>query len=139
MIKSTFIVVIALAILAGTQVSAQRGRGMGPMRYDVATEATVVGTVTEVRQLPSPGRGQGGLHLTFGTNEGTFDVHVGPASFVAAKNMSFAAGDSLTVTGSKTTIDGKPVILAREIQKGTEVLKLRTAEGFPLWSGRATR
>lgn len=140
MIKTFFSIGVLVASFAAP-LAAQRGMGMrmGPMHYDASTEATMAGTVMEVKQIPAGGRGSGGVHLKFGAPEGEFEVHVGPAAYVASRNFTFTAGDALTVTGSKTTIDGRNVILAREIRKGDQVLTLRNAEGFPLWSGRGGR
>ena len=86
--------------------------------------------------MPSQGRGGGGLHLVLTASSGPIEVHVGPASFVSSKNVTFAKGDALTVVGSKVTMAGQDVVIAREIKKGDQVLTLRDANGFPLWSGR---
>ena len=37
--------------------------------------------------------------------------------------------------GARTTFAGKPAIIAAEVKKGDEVLKLRDDSGFPVWSG----
>jgi DNA/RNA endonuclease YhcR with UshA esterase domain len=125
------VIVIGVAAAAYAQGGMRRGGN-----YNPATETTVTGTVDEVKNLPSPGRGGGGLHLVLSTGTGPIDVHVGPASFVASKNFAFAKGDSLTVIGSKVTLQGQEALIAREIKKGEQVLTLRDAKGFPLWSGR---
>jgi len=116
-------------------LAAQRGGG----NYDPATELSFAGTVEEVRTVPAPARGPGGIHLIVRTNEGTDEVHVGPVAFVRSRNFEFAVGDAISVTGSKVEIDGADAILAREITKGGEVLTLRDPQGFPLWSGRMQR
>jgi hypothetical protein len=61
-------------------------------------------------------------------------VHLGPASFVSAKNVNLEKGDALTVVGSKITMQGEEIVIAREIRKGDQVLTLRDAKGLPLWS-----
>jgi hypothetical protein len=43
--------------------------------------------------------------------------------------------DKVEVTGSRITFDGKPAIIAAEVKKGDEALKLRDDNGFPVWSG----
>jgi hypothetical protein len=43
--------------------------------------------------------------------------------------------DKLETKGSMTTFDGKPTIIASEIKKGSEVLKLRDEDGYPFWAG----
>jgi hypothetical protein len=126
---------IAIAGLAAAS-SAQPGTGQGGGNYNPATETTLTGTVDSVKNLPSPGRGGGGLHLVLTAPSGATEVHVGPASFVSSKNVTFAKGDALTVVGSKVTMDGHDVLIAREIKKGDQVLTLRHANGVPLWSGR---
>jgi hypothetical protein len=126
---------ISIAIV-GLASAAYAQRGMGGGNYNPATETTVTGTVAAVQNPPSSGQGAGGLHLTLAIPSGSIDVHVGPASFVASKKLEFAKGDALTVVGSKVTISGQEVIIAREIKKGDQVLTLRDAKGFPLWSGR---
>lgn len=115
---------------------AQQATPRGGRNYNPATETTLTGTVQEVQNIPTSGRGGGGVHLVFRTGEGPVEVHLGPASFAASKNFTFAKGDALTITGSKVTIDGQPVLIAREIKKGDQVLTLRDANGIPLWSGR---
>lgn len=120
-----------------TAAQAQRMRVGG--NYNPATETTVTGTVESVTNVPSGHRGGGGLHLVVTAASGPIEVHVGPSSFVASKNVTFAKGDILTVVGSKVMMSGEDVLIAREIRKGDQVLTLRDAKGFPLWSGRGRR
>jgi hypothetical protein len=104
--------------------------------YDPATEATLTGTIDEVKNLTAGGRGAGGIHLALGTASGPIEVHVGPAWFLSSKNVTFAEGETLTVVGSRMTMGGRAIMIAREIRKGDQVLTLRDASGFPLWSAR---
>ena len=130
------VLVLALAML-GVPLAAQPGpgpgRGPGP-RYDKATEMTIEGTVKEVR-YPDDGRGRKGLHLTVAAGQDSWDVHLGPASWIESKGFSFAAGDVLTILGSKVEVEGKPVLIARRITKGDSKLELRDEQGRPLWAG----
>ena len=134
-------ILLAVTILiAGFASSVYAQRGMpGGGNYDPATETTFAGTVDTVTTMPSPGRGGGGLHLVIASVNGPIEVHVGPAAFVSSKNVTFAKGDALTVVGSKITMAGQDVVIAREIKKGDQLLTLRDAKGFPLWSGRGGR
>jgi hypothetical protein len=49
--------------------------------------------------------------------------------------VKIEAKDKVEVKGSKITFGGKPAIIAIEVKKGDEVLKLRDDAGFPVWSG----
>jgi DNA/RNA endonuclease YhcR with UshA esterase domain len=130
-VVSLTVVVLALSTVA----SAQRGlRGGG--NYDVSTETTLTGTVDSLTMMAPERRGGGGLHLVLATSSGSIEVHVGPASFVSSHHVTVAKGDALTVVGSKVTMGGRDVLLAREIRKGDQVLTLRDARGFPLWAHR---
>jgi hypothetical protein len=130
---STAMIVVGLAVTA----FAQGGMRRGPAHYNPATETTLTGTLDEVKSMPSPGRGGGGVHLVLSTDKTPVEVRVGPASFVSSRNFTFEKGDRLTVVGSKVTMNGQQVVIAREIRKGDQVLTLRDAKGFPLWSRRA--
>jgi hypothetical protein len=39
------------------------------------------------------------------------------------------------IKGSQVTVSGKPAIIAGEVKKGDETLKLRDESGVPVWSG----
>lgn len=132
---SVSIVIAGLASAAYAQGGMRRGGG----NYNPDTETTLTGTVDSVNNLPSPARGGGGLHLILATPTGAIEVHVGPASFVSSNNVTFTKGDALTVVGSKVTMAGREVVIAREITRGDRVLTLRDTKGFPLWSGRGGR
>jgi hypothetical protein len=141
-VKRTSIVRVALVLafmvfLATPIVDAQKGarQGKGQPRYDPATEVTLEATVEEVKQIAGRRRGTG-THLVVRTDAGVLDVHVGPSSFLAAKNFSFEKGDQLLITGSKIMYGGAEALIAREIKKGDSTLVLRDEKGFPLWSGR---
>ena len=132
-LKMLSAVIIILGVAAAAYAQGMRGGGGN---YNPATETTLTGTVDEVTNLPSPGKGGGGLHVMLNTGASAIAVHVGPASFVSSKHFTFAKGDTVTVVGSKVTMEGQEVVIAREIKKGEQVLTLRDVKGFPLWSGR---
>ena len=125
---------VTIMLVGSGAVAYAQGRGAG--NYNPATETTVTGTVDSVKNLPSSGPGGGGLHLVLTVATGVMEVHVGPASFVTSKNVTFATGDAVSVVGSKVRMGGQEVVIAREIKKGDQVLTLRDAKGLPLWAGR---
>ncbi len=75
-----------------------------------------------------------GIYLIVKSGNETTEVHLGPAAFVE-KTMTFKEGDSIQVTGSKVTMMGRTTVMAREVKKGDEVLKLRDENGVPLFPG----
>jgi hypothetical protein len=73
------------------------------------------------------------------TDQGMFDVHIGPASFAVKEQLMIVKGDELEVVGSKVKNDGSDAIIARTVKKGDTATTLRNPKGIPLWSaGRRT-
>ena len=134
-IRKMLVLFAAFSLLAFGQVGGGRGKGRNVPRYDPSTEATFKGTVEEVKEVDHPGFQGKGLHAMLKTDEGTFDVHIGPASFVAKEQLTVAKGDQLEVVGSKVKDDGADAIIARTVKKGDKTTTLRNQKGIPLWSG----
>ena len=129
--------IVSLALAAGS-VSAQNAQGSNraaQRNYDVSTETTIHGTISAIER-PASGRGQQGVHLVVQTSTGENTVHVGPQWYVDKQSMTLSKGDDVQVAGSRVTLDGSPVIIARTITKGTHTMQLRRADGTPLWAGR---
>jgi hypothetical protein len=49
--------------------------------------------------------------------------------------VTIKQGDKATVRGSRVSIDGKPAIIAAEVTKDGQTLRLRDDNGLPLWAG----
>ena len=76
-----------------------------------------------------------GAHLTVKTDKGAIAVHLGPGWYLENQDVKIEPKDKIEVKGSRITFQGKPAIIAAEVKKGDEVLKLRDENGFPVWSG----
>ena len=123
--------VASLAVMLPAGVEGQgRGRG-GPANYSVAAETAVKGTVEEVK----PGPGQG-MHIMLKTSDATLELALGPAWYQTEKKYVIAKGDQIDVVGATSTVEGRKVLLVREIKKGSETMTFRDAKGFPMWAGR---
>ena len=141
-------VAVAALLFAATISFAQRGPGMmwrgsggwGPgtqynRMYDPKTVETISGEITAVDRI-TPAKGMsGGVHMTVKTDKETISVHLGPGFYIENQDVKLQAKDKVEVKGSRITFDGKPAIIAAEVKKGEEVLKLRDDAGFPVWSG----
>ena len=62
-------------------------------------------------------------------------VHLGPTWFINKQEPKIEKNDKIQVTGSRITFQGKQVLIAAEVKKGNQTLKLRDEKGFPVWSG----
>jgi hypothetical protein len=140
------VIAVVSLLFAAEAVSAQRGMqwrgssGWGPTgqygrMYDPKTVETISGEVVSVdRFTPMKGMGQG-VHMTVKTATETVPVHLGPSWYLENQDVKLAPKDTVEVTGSRITFQGKPALIAAEVRKGDEVLKLRDDSGYPVWAG----
>lgn len=98
--------------------------------YDPKTVETVQGKVLSVEKMQQRGRG---VHLTLQTDKETIAVHLGPSWYIDKQTPKIETNDTITLTGSRVTLDGKPAIIAAQVKKGDEILKLRDENGIPVW------
>jgi hypothetical protein len=110
------------------------GGGQGLANYSVAAEMTVKGTVEDFK----PGPRQG-MHIMLKTSDATVELALGPSWYQTEKKYLLAKGDQVDVVGAKSKVDGRDVLLVREIKKGAETMTFRDAKGFPMWAGRGRR
>jgi hypothetical protein len=108
----------------------QYGRLYNPQTMQtISGEVASVDTITPIKGMSS------GVHLMVKTDKETISVHLGPAWYIQRLDMKIATGDKVEITGSRVTFQGKPAIIAAEVKKGDEILRLRDENGFPVWSG----
>jgi hypothetical protein len=100
--------------------------------YDAKSVETVKGEVVSVDQMNGM---CSGVHLTLKTDNESVSVHLGPSWFLDNQNTKIATQDKIEVKGSRVQFDGKSAIIAAEVLKGDQVLKLRDENGIPVWSG----
>ena len=63
-------------------------------------------------------------------------VDLAPGWYLNEKKFVVKAGDTVSATGSKTTLDNQPGLIAREVTVKGTTLKLRDEQGVPVWHRR---
>jgi hypothetical protein len=127
------IVWLAGVLLLSTIASAQQKTqtvGQGNQTYDIGRETVVQGKV--LQYTPASSVAPLGPHVTVQTSSGVVDVHLGSARLLEANNFSLASGDSVRIVGENVAYGTGSQFLARVIQKGNQVLAVRSARGLPL-------
>jgi hypothetical protein len=129
-----FLLMFAL-LVAGTPLLAQQSQSNAAVpKYDRAAETVFKGTVDEVRDRQCSLSHGVGSHVMLKLGDGkSVEVHLAPAKFVKAYELTFNKGDQLEVTGTKVNFEGVETIFAREIKRGGDTFAFRDKEGKPIW------
>lgn len=141
-------VAVALGLRAAPALAERRGGaspGCGPggcgrqraclRHFDPGRVEKLSGEIVSLQTF-RPMRGvSDGVHLDLKTKREKVSVHLGPAWYIDNQVPPLQVGDKVDVTGARISIDAKPAIIASEIQRGDEALKLRDTDGYPLWCG----
>ncbi|MDD2901966.1 MAG: DNA-binding protein [Syntrophales bacterium] len=139
-IRLAVVAAIIMALTLAGSAWAQRGMGSGFGYGRIYNPQTVENVSGQVVSVDTMSRGDyQGVHLTVKTDKETIAVHLGPSWYLDQQKMIFAPKDTVEITGSRVTFDGKPAIIAAEVKKGGQSLKLRDATGIPLWAGQGRR
>lgn len=145
-IISLISVISIISLFIATDSFAQRGMkwrgssgwGMGSKYsrlYDAKTVETISGEVASIEKI-MPMKGMSyGIHMMVKTDKENISIHLGPGWFIEKQDIKIMPKDKVEVKGSRITYEGKPAIVAIEVKKGDDVLKLRDESGFPVWSG----
>jgi hypothetical protein len=122
-----------LAFFCTLSATAQKapGNDATALKYDLHTEATVKGTVEELKLPPKASEI---AHLMLKNGTAIVDVYLCPKSFLQDMGLSFSKGEEVAVTGSKVRQDDADIILARAVEKGNDTVTLRDDKGAPVWS-----
>lgn len=145
------LMIVTICILTASLAIAGPGRwegrgsggwGMGtPYQgaYNPATLETISGEVIGIEKTVPMRRMNEGLALVVKTEKETVTIHLGPTWYLERLDAKIVKGDKVEIKGARTTLAGKPIILAAEVKKGDNVLVLRDASGVPVWAGWGMR
>lgn len=101
-----------------------------PIKYDKSSEAKVKGVIDEVKT-----DADNTVHVVLKNDKGTLDVMVAPEKFLKEMEVTFAKGDTIEVLGSQLTVNGAPMLLAREVNRNGDIMVMRDEHGKAVWVG----
>ncbi|MFQ5431218.1 MAG: DNA-binding protein [Nitrospinota bacterium] len=112
----------------------------GARMFDDSKIETVKGTVLSAEHSHSQKGGRSySVHFLLKTDDGLVTVYLGPAWYLDRQRVKIRAKDLIEVTGSRVAMDGTDALIAVEIKKGNEILKLRDKSGAASWGRTAVR
>ncbi len=105
--------------------------------YDPNTVQTVTGVIDRVwNGVPAAGMERTRMITIRRADDSRLDVALGPEAFIGQSSLPLTVGDSVTVTGSLVAMGRRQrtVLLASQIQEGSQQLTLRDTNGNPAWA-----
>ena len=104
--------------------------------FNPQTVQTLKGEVLSVDTF-SPGKGHRLLTtqvtMRLKTDTETIKVYLGPQPYLDKQMVKLAAKDRVMVKGSRVSYEGQPLIIAMRVRKGRQGIRLRNAQGTPMW------
>lgn len=131
-------ILVAIMLLSLISTPAAAGAQSGSRlhystRFNPGTVGTLSGEVVRVAQSPFRSGGEYCVQAVLRTPQGDITVILAPKAYMAAKGLTIAPKDRLTVTGSLISVINKPFLLVTEVE-GDRTMKLREADGRPVWA-----
>ena len=115
-------------------------QGPSARMFDPKAVETMSGEVVAVESwAPSRAEAPQMAHLTLKTDKETVRVMLGPSTYLDQQPVKIAKGDRVEVKGFRQTRPRGTMITAQEVKKGDQVLKLRDAQGTPLYPSQGPR
>ena len=100
------------------------------IQYDKSAEVKITGVIDDVKTSADHI-----VHLNLRSSNGAMDVFVAPEKFLKKMEIFFDTGQTIEVLGSQCTVEGKSVLLMREVTRNGDVMTIRDEEGKPVWVG----
>jgi hypothetical protein len=139
-------VAFSFVVLVSVTLSAQQGSGRmggrggvrseGRGTYDPAQAEITTGEIIAVKDIEFNRGRITGVGAELKTDSQTVLVYLGPHIYVDLQNVRINVGDTVEVKGVNVLLDGQQAVLAGEVRKGDDVLRLRDDNGMPLWAGK---
>ena len=139
----TVIGIAAVVLAPATFAQGMKWRGSGGWgpggpygrMYDAKTVETISGEVMKIDRITPMHGMSAGVHLMVKTDKGDVSVHLGPQWYLENQDVKIEPKDKVEIKGSRVTVQGQPAVIAAEVRKGDQVLRLRDEAGMPVWAG----
>jgi hypothetical protein len=101
--------------------------------FDPSRMATVEGTIQRIFVVPSAKVWLTSVHVMLRTKQGELKVDLGPSWFLDNQELHLAVDDRVSITGSQIKNNGVEALVAVEVRRNHELLRLRGTDGMPVW------
>jgi hypothetical protein len=129
---------LALLFAVALPAAAASNNGKHPpsmFAYDKAHEITFNGTISQVVSHPAKGSVPLGMHMMVVSDGITRDVHLGSYLPKEVTQNVLRPNQPVQIVGVNMTLNGKPVVLARQVITGGRQITVRNENGFLVMQG----
>jgi hypothetical protein len=102
--------------------------------FVIKSVTQIAGEVIAVESFVPQAQMTEGALVKVKTGKDVTAVHLGPRWFLDNQDIQIKPTDSIDIKGSRVLFNGTSVMIASEVIKGDQVLRLRDEQGRPLWS-----
>lgn len=115
-------------------VDAWKPKSTYNLSFDPDNMTVLEGTIVSIGTFHPETGAAPGTRLRVKNDAGEIvTIYAGPRAFWEAEGIMLESDDHIVVTGSKTKVNGKSVIMASEVSVRNETVKLRDLDGDPEW------
>jgi hypothetical protein len=118
----------AAALIVLTVFIAASAQTQSPT-YEKSTETKIKGTIRQITVDPD-----GMVHLAVRSRKQTLDVQLGPRRFLKFLGIIYKEGEKVEVIGSRITVEGTTLLLARMVKRTEDEIHFRDSQGNPAWN-----
>jgi len=122
LLLAAFLLLVTAAAVTGDDPESER------IRYDVTGERAFEGIAANAGYVV-----EGFTYFTLKTGKYVVDVQMGPKEFMDRSGFQLKASEPVTVIGMPITIDGRAMVLTREIRAGDRLFVARDRNGESMW------
>ncbi|HEX9666918.1 MAG TPA: DUF2934 domain-containing protein [Thermodesulfobacteriota bacterium] len=105
------------------------------MVCDPKTMENISGEVISIERITLIKKMFHGVHMTVKTDNEIISVHLGPGWYIDRQDIKIEPKGKVEVKGSRINCEGRTSIIATEVKRGKEFLRLCNENGFPVWVG----
>jgi hypothetical protein len=125
------LIAAAIVLLSASTAAALYARSddvRDEIQYDVMAERQFGGTVANRTYIF-----EDFVHFPLRMGSEITDVEIGPKDFVNRSGLKLSVGEMVTVIGMPTVVNGREMVIAREVRTVTTFYVLRDRNGQPMW------
>jgi hypothetical protein len=103
-------------------------------KYNDKAEVKLTGVIQAVKDYDCAVSGTKGGHITVKVDNEVVEVHLAPTKFMEDFGITFKAGETVTIIGTKAQWHDGQMMMARAVERKDDRFFFRDEQGKPYWN-----